>query len=95
MIEVNNISFSYPGQKERVFDGFSLRVEESKIYGLLGKNGTGKSTLLYLIAGLLRPQAGSVCCCNTATYGTGGKTEGMEKTMGTEENHKISTTNPS
>ena len=43
MIEVNNISFSYPGQKERVFDGFSLRVEESKIYGLLGKNGTGKS----------------------------------------------------
>ena len=70
MIEVNNISFSYPGQKERVFDGFSLRVEESKIYGLLGKNGTGKSTLLYLIAGLLRPQAGSVCCCNTATYAT-------------------------
>ena len=70
MIEVNNISFNYPGQKERVFDGFSLRVEESKIYGLLGKNGTGKSTLLYLIAGLLRPQAGSVCCCNTATYAT-------------------------
>ena len=67
MIEVNNMSFSYPGQKERVFEGFSLRVEESKIYGLLGKNGTGKSTLLYLIAGLLRPQAGSVCCCNTAT----------------------------
>ncbi len=68
MIEVNNMSFSYPGQKERVFDSFSLRVEESKIYGLLGKNGTGKSTLLYLVAGLLRPQAGSVCCCNTATY---------------------------
>ena len=53
-----------------MFDGFSLRIEESKIYGLLGKNGTGKSTLLYLIAGLLRPQAGSVCCCNTATYAT-------------------------
>ena len=67
MIEVKNMSFSYPGQKERVFDGFSLRIEESKIYGLLGKNGTGKSTLLYLIAGLLRPQAGSVCCCDTAT----------------------------
>ena len=70
MIEVSNISFSYPGRKERVFDGFSLRLEENKIYGLLGKNGTGKSTLLYLIAGLLRPQAGSVCCCSTATYAT-------------------------
>ena len=60
MIEVSNMSFNYPGQKERVFDRFSLRLEENKIYGLLGKNGTGKSTLLYLIAGLLRPKAGSV-----------------------------------
>ena len=60
MIEVSNISFSYPHQKERVFDGFSLRLEENKIYGLLGKNGTGKSTLLYLIAGLLRPKSGKV-----------------------------------
>ena len=68
MIEVSNISFNYPGQKERVFDGFSLRLEENKIYGLLGKNGTGKSTLLYLIAGLLRPKSGSVCCDSVATY---------------------------
>ena len=60
MIEVSNISFSYPHQKERVFDGFSLKLEENKIYGLLGKNGTGKSTLLYLIAGLLRPKSGKV-----------------------------------
>jgi ABC-2 type transport system ATP-binding protein len=60
MIEVSNISFSYPHQKERVFDSFSLRLEENKIYGLLGKNGTGKSTLLYLIAGLLRPTTGKV-----------------------------------
>ena len=61
MIEVNNMSFRYPSQQNGVFDGFSLRLEENKIYGLLGKNGTGKSTLLYLIAGLLRPQSGTVC----------------------------------
>ena len=60
MIEVNNISFKYAGQKDLVFDNFSLRLEENNIYGLLGKNGTGKSTLLYLIAGLLRPKSGSV-----------------------------------
>lgn len=68
MIEVNNISFCYPGRKERVFDDFSLRLEENKIYGLLGKNGTGKSTLLYLIAGLLRPKSGSVCYDGIETY---------------------------
>ena len=60
MIEVNNISFKYAGQKDLVFDDFSLRLEENNIYGLLGKNGTGKSTLLYLISGLLRAKKGSV-----------------------------------
>ena len=61
MIEVNNISFKYAGQKDLVFDDFSLKLEENNIYGLLGKNGTGKSTLLYLVSGLLRPKKGSVC----------------------------------
>jgi ABC-2 type transport system ATP-binding protein len=61
MITVNNLCFQYPGQKEKVFDDFNLQVEGSRIYGLLGKNGTGKSTLLYLISGLLRPTSGSVC----------------------------------
>jgi ABC-2 type transport system ATP-binding protein len=60
MIEVNNISFKYAGQKNLVFDDFSLKLEENNIYGLLGKNGTGKSTLLYLISGLLRAKKGSV-----------------------------------
>ena len=58
MIEVNNISFKYAGQKDLVFDDFSLTLEQNNIYGLLGKNGTGKSTLLYLISGLLRPKKG-------------------------------------
>ena len=66
MIEVNNISFKYKGQKALVFDGFSLQLEENRIYGLLGKNGTGKSTLLYLLSGLLRPISGSVCCDSVA-----------------------------
>ena len=60
MIEVSNISFNYAGQKDLVFDDFSLTLKQDNIYGLLGKNGTGKSTLLYLISGLLRPGKGSV-----------------------------------
>ena len=61
MIEVKNISFKYAGGNALVFDDFSLTLEANNIYGLLGKNGTGKSTLLYLIAGLLRPKKGTVC----------------------------------
>ena len=44
----------------KVFSGMNLEIGENKIYGLLGKNGTGKSTLLYLISGLLTPQKGEV-----------------------------------
>lgn len=60
MIQVNNIDFLYQGAKHMVFNNFSLTLKENNIYGLLGKNGTGKSTLLYLISGLLRQKSGSI-----------------------------------
>ena len=41
-------------------DSFSLRLEEGGVYGLLGSNGVGKSTLLQLICGLLTPDSGEV-----------------------------------
>jgi len=58
MISIENIKFAY--SREVVLDGFSLQFDKGGIYGLLGKNGTGKSTLLYLMMGLLRPQKGIV-----------------------------------
>lgn len=61
MIDVNQVSFSYGRRKPKVLDGFSMQLNQGAVYGLLGKNGTGKSTLLYLMAGLLRPQSGKVC----------------------------------
>ena len=60
MIEVKNLTFGYGRRRPKVLDNFSLNVEKGAVYGLLGKNGTGKSTLLYLMAGLLRPQQGKV-----------------------------------
>ena len=60
MIEVDNLSFSYGRRKVKVLDGLSMKLDKGSVYGLLGKNGTGKSTLLYLMAGLLRPQTGNV-----------------------------------
>ena len=59
MINIQNVTFGYRSHQE-VLDDFSLKFAKNGIYGLLGKNGTGKSTLLYLMMGLLRPQKGSV-----------------------------------
>jgi ABC-2 type transport system ATP-binding protein len=60
MIEVKDLSFRYGKTKAKVFDHFSLTLEQGAVYGLLGKNGTGKSTLLYLLTGLLRPMNGQI-----------------------------------
>ena len=59
MISIKNVKFGY-NKHQVVLDDFSLEFTKGGIYGLLGKNGTGKSTLLYLMMGLLRPHKGSV-----------------------------------
>ncbi|WP_423736600.1 ATP-binding cassette domain-containing protein [Chitinophaga caseinilytica] len=58
MVSLQNIAYSYRRGKP-VLDGLSLTLAPGRIYGLLGRNGTGKSTLLYQMAGLLFPQSGS------------------------------------
>lgn len=58
MIHIKDLTFSY--KKKPVFDGLNLEFKPGHVYGLLGKNGTGKSSLLRNIAGLLSPQKGSV-----------------------------------
>ncbi|NML22762.1 ABC transporter ATP-binding protein [Pseudoflavitalea sp. G-6-1-2] len=58
MINVQNLHFAY--RKKPVFTGLDLQLQSGHIYGLLGKNGTGKSTLLRNMAGLLFPDTGSI-----------------------------------
>lgn len=60
MIEIKGLQYKYAGGRNNVFDHFSLSLDSNRIYGLLGKNGTGKSTLLYLMAGLLRQKQGNI-----------------------------------
>ncbi|MBM4284480.1 MAG: ABC transporter ATP-binding protein [Deltaproteobacteria bacterium] len=60
LIELRNITFAYPGAARPVFEGFNFRLEPGQHMGLIGPNGCGKTTLLHLIIGLLRPQAGTI-----------------------------------
>ncbi len=59
MIKISTLDFGYR-QGQRVLSGLDLDLQSGHIYGLFGKNGTGKSTLLKLICGLITPQAGEI-----------------------------------
>lgn len=57
-ILVQNVTRSYDGPP--VLRDLTLSVKQGSIYGFLGRNGSGKTTTLHLLAGLIRPDAGEV-----------------------------------
>ena len=58
MIQIKDLGFSYGGFP--VLKNITMNLEEGRIYGLLGENGVGKTTLLTLISGLKKPLTGSI-----------------------------------
>lgn len=58
MIQITDLGFAY--SNDRVLENISMNLQEGHIYGLLGGNGVGKTTLLTLICGLKKPQAGTI-----------------------------------
>lgn len=58
MIDIKNVSLSY--DKRTVLEDISLSFKDKSFVGIIGKNGTGKSTLLKAITGLLKPVSGSI-----------------------------------
>lgn len=58
MIQMQNLAFAYG--RTPVLQGINMTLTEGRIYGLLGENGVGKSTLLALLCGLQRPSMGSI-----------------------------------
>ena len=59
-INLEKVDYRYRGARENALTNITLSLEANKIYGLLGKNGVGKSTMLYLIAGLLKAKQGTI-----------------------------------
>lgn len=58
MIDIQKLTFSYG--KSPVLENITMQLKEGQIYGLLGENGVGKTTLLTLLCGLKKPQSGSI-----------------------------------
>jgi ABC-2 type transport system ATP-binding protein len=58
MITIKDLGFAY--RETSVLRNINMTLEEGRIYGLLGENGVGKTTLLTLLCGLKKPQMGTI-----------------------------------
>jgi phospholipid/cholesterol/gamma-HCH transport system ATP-binding protein len=71
VIQIQNLEF-YRGNRA-IFKGISLNIQKGKVTAILGPSGTGKTTLLHLIGGLIRPHAGQVTVFNENVNTMGSK----------------------
>ena len=60
-ITASGVTFSYPGAEEPTLHEVSVEIGRGEVVALVGENGSGKTTLAKILAGLYRPQAGTVC----------------------------------
>ncbi|WP_406300967.1 ABC transporter ATP-binding protein/permease (plasmid) [Embleya sp. NBC_00888] len=59
-VRVKDVSFTYPGRDHKALDGVDVTLTKGTIVAFAGENGSGKTTLAKLIAGLYRPESGSI-----------------------------------
>ena len=59
-LELNHITYAYPGVAEPVLKGISLAIQRGESVGFIGASGAGKSTLVDILLGLLAPDTGEV-----------------------------------
>ena len=59
-IEIKNLSFKYNQESNFIFEDLSFEINKSEIFGVFGKSGIGKSTLLECICGLIKPNSGQI-----------------------------------
>lgn len=60
VLEIKNMDFQYDDGESLIFQGFNLRITSGQMVAVMGATGTGKTTLLRLLLGLIRPISGSI-----------------------------------
>lgn len=60
-IELKNVVYAYPGARVAALNHIDLQIPKGARVGIAGKTGSGKSTLMDVLLGLIEPQSGSIC----------------------------------
>ncbi|MDE9566559.1 peptidase domain-containing ABC transporter [Xenorhabdus bovienii] len=67
-LELSNVSYMYDGASHSVISDFSIKIDEGESVAIIGPSGTGKSTLIKIMCGLIKPQSGEVLFNNSDIY---------------------------
>ena len=60
ILNINNVKYTYPGTKIKILNKISFEIKKKEVVGIVGPSGVGKSTLIDVITGLLKPNEGEV-----------------------------------
>lgn len=85
LIEINNLSHVYsPGLpfEKKAVDDISLKIEENEFIGLIGHTGSGKSTFIQHLNGLLKPSSGEIIIDGTRVDKSGSNLTDLRKKVG-------------
>ncbi len=84
LIKVNGVNLSYPGLGGDIeaLKQIDLEIKEGDFLGIMGRTGSGKSSLIEMLAGLNRPSSGQVLLEGQDIYGTGFSEEKLRKKLG-------------
>lgn len=69
-IALKNVAFGYKGAEDKIFKTLSLTIKKGEVIGIVGPTGSGKSTLIDLILGLLHPSDGDLMIDDTKLSGS-------------------------
>lgn len=73
VIDIKNLSHNY-GEK-KIYENLNLTVKQGSVFGLLGKNGVGKSTLINILMGYLKPKSGECLIFGESSHSLSAKTK--------------------
>lgn len=68
MLKIKNLHFKYKNSKVDNIENFNVDIKKGEIVGILGESGSGKSTMLRIIAGLEEAYKGSIIIDNNTVY---------------------------
>lgn len=87
MLKADNLYYSYPGSRNYVIEDLSFEVRPGEAMVFVGPNGTGKSTVLSMLSGVIRPKSGDISMQGRFGYVPQGT--GLFEDMTVEDNLKF------